>query len=58
MGAQEKFQFVLGPGLEAHNNRAERSIRPVVVICKISGGSRSAEGTHTRMVLASLFETW
>jgi transposase len=54
----ELFQFVLIEGLSADNNLAERSIRPLVVIRKISGGSRSAEGTKTRMGLASLFETW
>ena len=37
---------------------AERSIGSLVVIRKISGGSRSAEGTKTRMALANLFETW
>ena len=54
----ELFQFVLIEGLSADNNLAERSIRPLVVIRKISGGSRSAEGSKTRMALASLFETW
>jgi transposase len=54
----ELFQFVLVAGLSADNNLAERSIRPLVVIRKISGGSRSSEGTKTRMGLASLFETW
>src|SRR5262245_35127706 len=54
----ELFQFVLVTGLCSDNNLAERSIRPLVVIRKISGGSRSGEGTKTRMALASLFETW
>jgi hypothetical protein len=54
----ELFQFVLIEGLSADNNLAERSIRPLVVLRKISGGSRSAEGTKTRMGLVSLFETW
>ena len=54
----ELFQFVLIDGLSADNNLAERSIRPLVVIRKISGGSRSAVGTKTRLALASLFETW
>ncbi len=54
----ELFQFVLVEGLSADNNLAERSVRPLVVIRKISGGSRSEEGTKTRMGLASLFETW
>jgi len=56
-GAVQVFQFVLIAGLSADNNLAERSIRPLVVIRKISGGSRNAEGTKTRMALASLFET-
>ena len=54
----ELFQFVLVAGLSADNNLAERSIRPVVVIRKISGGTQSPAGTATRMALASLFETW
>ena len=54
----ELFQFVLVAGLSADNNLAERSLRPLVVIRKISGGSRSTDGTQTRMALASLFETW
>ena len=54
----ELFQFVLVPGLPADNNLAERSIRPLVVVRKISGGSRSENGSHTRMALASLFGTW
>jgi transposase len=54
----ELFQFVLIPGMNADNNLAERAIRPLVVIRKISGGSRSAAGTQTRMALASLFHTW
>jgi hypothetical protein len=52
------FPFVLVDGLSADNNQAERSIRPLVIIRKISGGSRSDAGTRTRMGLASLFETW
>ncbi len=54
----ELFQFVLVEGLSADNNLAERSIRPVVVVRKISGGTQSSEGSKTRMALASLFETW
>jgi len=54
----ELFQFVLVPGLPADNNLAERSIRPLVIMRKISGGARSAEGTKTRLTLASLLGTW
>lgn len=54
----ELFQFVLRTGVPADNNLAERSIRPLVVTRKVSGGSRSAKGSTTRMGLASLFATW
>ncbi len=54
----ELFQFVRVAGLPADNNLAERSLRPVVVIRKISGGTRSPAGSKTRMALASLFATW
>ena len=37
---------------------AERSLRPVVVMRKISGGTRTKRGSDTRMALASLFGTW
>jgi hypothetical protein len=52
------FQFVRQPGLSADNNLAERSVRPVVVMRKVSGGSQSERGSRTRMTLASLFGTW
>lgn len=54
----ELFVFVAVPGVPAHNNLAERSVRPLVVARKISGGSRSPQGSETRMGLASLFGTW
>ncbi len=54
----ELFVFVAIPGVPAHNNLAERSIRPLVVARKISGGTRSPKGSQTRMGLASLFGTW
>lgn len=52
------FQFVLQEGLSADNNLAERSIRPMVVMRKVSGGPQSERGSRTRMTLASLFGTW
>jgi hypothetical protein len=54
----ELFQFVRVVGLPADNNAAERSVRAVVIMRKISGGTQSAAGSQTRMALASLFETW
>jgi hypothetical protein len=49
---------VLVAGLPADNNAAERSLRPVVLMRKISGGTQSAAGSTTRLALASLFESW
>jgi len=54
----ELFVFVALPGVPAHNNLAERSVRPLVIARKISGGSRSPKGSDTRMDLFSLFGTW
>ena len=54
----ELFVFVRVPGVPAHNNLAERSVRPLVIARKISGGTRSPKGSRTRMGLASLFGTW
>jgi len=54
----EMFTFVAFPAVPAHNNLAERSVRPLVIARKISGGSRSPHGSKTRMGLASLFGTW
>jgi transposase len=34
----ELFVFVAVPGVPAHNNLAERSVRPLVIARKISGG--------------------
>jgi transposase len=53
----ELFQFVRVAGLAADNNLAERSLRPLVVVRKISGGTRSPQGSQTRMTLASIFAT-
>jgi transposase len=54
----ELYQFVLYPYVPADNNLAERALRPVVVQRKISGGTRSRDGSETRLGLASLFGTW
>ena len=54
----ELFQFVRTPGVPADNNLAERALRPLVIMRKISGGSRSPEGSKTRLTLFSLVSTW
>ncbi len=52
------FTFVVDPAVPPTNNAAERSLRHLVASRKISGGTRSAQGTQTRLTLASLFTTW
>jgi hypothetical protein len=54
----EVFTFVADPAVPPTNNAAERALRPLVVGRKISGGTRSAHGSRTRMVLQSVVATW
>ena len=55
---KELFVFVAHPEVPPDNNAAGRSLRPLVISRKISGGTRSARGTGTKMTLASIFGTW
>jgi transposase len=54
----ELFVFVARPEVPSDNNLAERSVRPLVIERKISGGSRSPKGSETRMALFSCFGSW
>ena len=54
----ELFAFTADPRVNTDNNTAERSMRPTVVSRKISGGTRSEQGSEIKSVLASLFGTW
>ena len=54
---QELFVFVAVPGVPHTNNAAERSLRPLVIARKVSGGTRSAAGSSCRMRLASIVAT-
>lgn len=54
----ELFTFVADPAVPADNNAAERSVRPVAVRRKISGGTRSAAGSPTRTMLWMLVGTF
>lgn len=54
----ELFTFIRFEGVKSDNNQAERALRHSVIKRKISGGTRSVKGSHTREVLASLFGTW
>lgn len=54
----ELFTFITEPTVPPTNNAAERSLRHLVIARKISGGTRSASGTATKMTLQSLLGTW
>src|SRR5436305_986729 len=54
----ELFVFVAHPEAPPDNNAAERSLRHLVTSRKISGGTRSGQGTATKMATSSLFGTW
>lgn len=56
--SDELFVFVAQPEVPADNNAAERSVRHLVTSRKISGGTRSDQGSDTKMTTASLFGTW
>ena len=54
----ELFTFLFHPGVVTpDNNRAERAIRPAVVLRKISGGSRTPNGANATANLLSLSQT-
>ena len=55
---KELSVFVAEPEVPPDNNAAERSLRPLVISRKISGGTRSNQGTGAKMTLSSLFGTW
>jgi transposase len=54
----EWFTFMDTPGVDPTNNAAERSLRPSVVMRKITGGSRSDKGVHCHEVGMSVMATW
>lgn len=49
--------FLHKPEVDGTNNAAERAIRPVVVMRKITGGSRSAAGAKSFSILSSVMRT-
>ena len=53
----ELFVFIARPEVPSDNNLAERSVRPLVIVLKISGGSRSPTDSQTRMALFSCYGT-
>ncbi len=57
-GFKHWFTFVLIPGVEPTNNRAERALREHVVIRKIIGTLRNEKGVHAHEVITSVLTSW
>jgi FtsZ-binding cell division protein ZapB len=54
---QELFTFLDNPVVEPTNNRAERQLRPLVIMRKVTFGNRSAVGALNQAVLTSIIQT-
>lgn len=55
--AKRLYHWADDPAIPAENNLAERELRPLVVARKISFGSQSHNGAHTREVLMTVLHT-
>lgn len=51
------LHFIDNQDVEFNNNRAERAIRPAVIVRKITFGNRTQMGAHDFALLASVIET-
>ena len=51
------FRFVTDPDIDATNNISERELRALVIIRKISNGSRSPRGAANTAMLLSIIQT-
>jgi transposase len=52
------FTFIINPGVEPTNNRAERSLRSHVVLRKILGTLRNEKGTSIHKRIMTTLATW
>ena len=52
------FTFIINPGVEPTNNRAERALRPQVVLRKILGTLRNYKGTSIHERIMTVLATW
>ncbi|MGZ3806424.1 MAG: IS66 family transposase [Pseudobdellovibrionaceae bacterium] len=52
------FTFIINPGTEPTNNRAERALRPHVVLRKILGTLRNDKGTSIHERIMTALATW
>lgn len=55
--AENLFRFVTDPEIDSTNNISERELRHLVIIRKISNGSRSPRGAHATAMLLSIIQT-
>jgi transposase len=55
--AHRLYHWSDNPAVPAENNLAERELRPLVVARKVSFGSQSDKGAHTREVLMTVLHT-
>ena len=53
----ELFTFLDNPVVEPTNNRAERGLRPLVIMRKVTFGNRSASGALNQAVITSIIQT-
>jgi len=51
------FRFVTDPEVDSTNNISERELREIVIIRKISNGSRSRRGANATALLLSIIQT-
>ena len=51
------FRFVTDPEIDSTNNISERELRELVIIRRISHGSRSTRGAHATAILLSVIQT-
>jgi hypothetical protein len=51
------FRFVIDPEVDSTNNLSERELRALVIIRKISNGSRSRRGANATAMLLSIIQT-
>lgn len=51
------FRFVSDPNIDPTNNLSERELRALVIIRKISNGSKSIKGANTTAMLLSIIQT-
>ena len=57
-GFEYWFTFIINPGVEPTNNRAERALRSQVVLRKILGTLRNDKGTSIHERIMTILTTW